>query len=169
MATLLQLGPSDHGRPLSLEEFSAGDYAEGYRYELIDGELTIDGQEPTLSEWAILWLYTRLAAVRPPQVDVLAVLWEVRAAFNVDPEPQGGLFDEGPRRRATRFGTREWPQRRGRRAVVGPGQVAPELVEVKITARPAVLRWQAGHTSSRENFRHGIQTETGKLRRAKSA
>jgi Uma2 family endonuclease len=57
------------------------------RYELIDGVVLIDGQEPTLDEWAYLWLYTRLAAVCPPEMDVLAVLWKIRAAFNVDPEP----------------------------------------------------------------------------------
>ena len=38
-------------------------------------------------ELAFLRLYSQLAAARPPQVDVLASLWEMRASFNVDPEP----------------------------------------------------------------------------------
>ena len=39
MATVLKIGPADHGRPMTLDEFQAGDYEEGYKYELIDGEL----------------------------------------------------------------------------------------------------------------------------------
>jgi hypothetical protein len=39
MATMLKLGPADHGRPLTLEEFMSGDYKEGHRYELIEGRL----------------------------------------------------------------------------------------------------------------------------------
>lgn len=57
------------------------------RYELLGGDLYIDGQGPTRHEWAYLWLYTRLAAARPPDVEILAVLWEIRTAFNVDPRP----------------------------------------------------------------------------------
>src|SRR5947209_11113788 len=41
MATVLKIGPDDHGRPMSLEEFMAGDYEEGYQYELIDGKLYV--------------------------------------------------------------------------------------------------------------------------------
>ena len=37
MATVPKMGPADHGRPLDLDEFMAGDYEEGYQYELIDG------------------------------------------------------------------------------------------------------------------------------------
>lgn len=61
--------------------------ADHNRYEIIDGELTIDGQEPTRHELAFLCLYSRLAAARPPHADVLATLREIRAAFNVEPEP----------------------------------------------------------------------------------
>jgi hypothetical protein len=41
MPTLLKLGPADEGRPLTLDEFFASDYQEGYRYELIDGRLSV--------------------------------------------------------------------------------------------------------------------------------
>jgi Uma2 family endonuclease len=41
MTTALKIGPADHGRPLTLEEFMAADGAEGYRYELIDGKLYV--------------------------------------------------------------------------------------------------------------------------------
>jgi hypothetical protein len=32
MATVLKIGPVDHGRPMTLEEFHASDYEEGYQY-----------------------------------------------------------------------------------------------------------------------------------------
>jgi Uma2 family endonuclease len=41
MATILRLGPCDHGRPLTYEEFTSGDFARGYRYELIEGKLEV--------------------------------------------------------------------------------------------------------------------------------
>src|SRR5262245_21541553 len=55
MATALKIGPSDNGRPMSLEEFLAGDYEEGCRYELIDGKLYVsplpDLPENQVQEW----------------------------------------------------------------------------------------------------------------------
>ena len=35
------LGPADHGRPLAFADYLAGDYQEGYQYELIDGKLYV--------------------------------------------------------------------------------------------------------------------------------
>lgn len=37
MATLVKLGPTDHGRPMTLAEFLAGDYREGYTTRLLPG------------------------------------------------------------------------------------------------------------------------------------
>lgn len=61
--------------------------ADHNRYELTNGELTIDGQEPTRHELAFLLLYSRLLAARPAQTEVLATRWEIRAAFADTPEP----------------------------------------------------------------------------------
>jgi Uma2 family endonuclease len=41
MPTLLRIGPADRGRPLTLEEFTTASFEEGYKYELIDGRLTV--------------------------------------------------------------------------------------------------------------------------------
>jgi Uma2 family endonuclease len=41
MTTKLRLGPHDHGRELTYEEFTSGDYLEGYHYELIEGKLEV--------------------------------------------------------------------------------------------------------------------------------
>jgi len=60
MATALKLGPKDHGRPLSYQEYLAGDYVEGYHYELIDGRLYVS-PEANLSEYRVEnWLRVRL-------------------------------------------------------------------------------------------------------------
>ena len=55
MSTLTKLGPMDHGRPYSLEEFEEADYEGGFKYELIDGRLFVspmpDLPENSLEEW----------------------------------------------------------------------------------------------------------------------
>src|SRR5437763_457154 len=62
MATVLRIGPADHGRPMTLDEFMAGDYEEGYQYELIDGKLYVspapNPPQGLLEEWvghALAW------------------------------------------------------------------------------------------------------------------
>ncbi len=55
MATALQVGPTDRGRRMSLEEFLAADFEEGHQYELIDGKLYVaplpNLPENRLEEW----------------------------------------------------------------------------------------------------------------------
>jgi Uma2 family endonuclease len=55
MATMTKIGPAEHGRPFSLDEFESSDYVEGYKYELIDGRLFVspipDLPENSLEEW----------------------------------------------------------------------------------------------------------------------
>jgi Uma2 family endonuclease len=63
MATVTKtakLGPLDHGRPMKLDEFMAGDYQEGYRYELIDGRLYVTPWENFPEDWAHAWLRAKL-------------------------------------------------------------------------------------------------------------
>jgi Uma2 family endonuclease len=57
MSTVVkQLGPEDHGQPMSYEEFLSGDYRKGYHYELIDGRLYVY-PEPNLPENRVeMWL-----------------------------------------------------------------------------------------------------------------
>jgi Uma2 family endonuclease len=56
MATLLKLGPADHGRPLSLEEFLGAEGQEGYHYELIGGKLYVSPTPNLPENSAELWL-----------------------------------------------------------------------------------------------------------------
>jgi Uma2 family endonuclease len=41
---MLRIGPHDHGRAMTYEEYLSGDYEEGYRYELIRGKLYVSPQ-----------------------------------------------------------------------------------------------------------------------------
>ncbi len=61
MATALRFGPADPGRPTALGEFLTGDVEEGYRYELIDGSLSVNptpnAPEGMVERWIALKLH----------------------------------------------------------------------------------------------------------------
>src|SRR5262245_15744784 len=60
MATLLKIGPADHGRPLLLDEFLKADYEEGYQYELIDGKLYVSPKANAPQGRLEKWVYRKL-------------------------------------------------------------------------------------------------------------
>jgi Uma2 family endonuclease len=63
--TALVLGPADHDRPLTAEEFESADYKPGYKYEIIHGRLYVsplpDLPEDRLEQWLFgrLFLYSQ--------------------------------------------------------------------------------------------------------------
>jgi Uma2 family endonuclease len=60
MATVLKIGPADHGRPLALDEFLVGDYQEGFQYELIDGKLYVSPVPNPPQGITEKWIYNKL-------------------------------------------------------------------------------------------------------------
>jgi Uma2 family endonuclease len=60
MATVAKIGPADHGRPMTEEEFYGGDYEEGYRYEIIDGRLCVSPYPNLPEDWVAEWLHFQL-------------------------------------------------------------------------------------------------------------
>ena len=42
---------NDHGRPMRRDEFEAGEYEEGYKYELIDGKIYVSPQPNAPEGW----------------------------------------------------------------------------------------------------------------------
>jgi Uma2 family endonuclease len=62
MATLtrMKLGPADHGREMSLEEFDACQDEEGYRSEIIDGKVYVTTLPDLPHESIGIWLFTEL-------------------------------------------------------------------------------------------------------------
>ena len=70
MATVSKIGPADHGRPMTLDEFLTGSYEQGSKYELIDGKLYVS-PEPNLPEGLVEgWLFRKLDrySVEHPEV-----------------------------------------------------------------------------------------------------
>ena len=76
MATVTQIGPADHGRPMSYDEFMAGDYEEGCKYELIDGKLYVTPQpnlpENRVEQWLLFKLYN-YTQTHPEVVNFISV------------------------------------------------------------------------------------------------
>jgi Uma2 family endonuclease len=62
MATEVKLGPADHGRPMTWQEFQAGDYEEGFKYELIDGKLYVSPEANQPENFIQDWLRDKLKA-----------------------------------------------------------------------------------------------------------
>jgi Uma2 family endonuclease len=62
MATLLKFGPADHGRRVTDEEAEAGDYALGYKYEIIDGRLYVSPLPDVPHDWIEQSVYRILLA-----------------------------------------------------------------------------------------------------------
>jgi Uma2 family endonuclease len=57
MATVTKIGPADHGRQMTLEEFEAGYYEGGYQYELIDGKLYVSPWPSVAHAIVESWLF----------------------------------------------------------------------------------------------------------------
>jgi Uma2 family endonuclease len=102
MTTLLKIGPADHGRPMTLEEFSAGGWEEGYRYELIDGKLYVvpapDAPEGIVEHW----IYHRLDRYSECHLEVLNWVYNKARVFVpgrsgvTNPEPDVAAYRDFP-------------------------------------------------------------------------
>jgi Uma2 family endonuclease len=112
MATVLKIGPCDHGRPMTLDEFMAGDYEEGYKYELIDGMLYVS-PEPNLPEdWVTEWVGCKLMLYSREQPEVINYVSHGARVFVPGrpgvtcPEPDLAAYQDFPRGRGVR--KRRW-------------------------------------------------------------
>jgi len=112
MKVALKLGPADHGRKVSLDEFMAADSQEGYHYELIDGKLYVS-PNPNLMEGSVEeWLSLQLSFYvhqNPKVVNFLSRKARVFVPGRGDvtnPEPDLALYKNFPlhlRRRQRRW------------------------------------------------------------------
>jgi Uma2 family endonuclease len=97
-----QFGPADHGRRMSYDEFMAGDYQEGYKYEIIDGELYVSPQPNPPHSYVIDWLYNTLHAYRKAHPDVINLVSTHARLFVPDredltaPEPDLAAYHDFP-------------------------------------------------------------------------
>lgn len=60
MPTMLKLGPKDHGRELSEEEFEGADCRGGHKYEIIDGRLYVSPLPNFPHDLVENWLYGKV-------------------------------------------------------------------------------------------------------------
>src|SRR5581483_1578671 len=71
MKTALVLGPADHGRPITREEFDAARGQEGYRYELIEGKVYVSPLPNLPHELIRKWIEEALRSYKRAHPDVL--------------------------------------------------------------------------------------------------
>jgi Uma2 family endonuclease len=71
MKTALVLGPADHGRPITREEFDAARGQEGYRYELIGGKVYVSPLPNLPHERILGWVEEALRDYRRAHPEVL--------------------------------------------------------------------------------------------------
>ena len=103
MSTVLKkLGPTDHGRPMTLEEFMAARSVEGYHYELIDGKLYVSPL-PNLPENRVEdWVFDQLKLYVRDQSDVInfvtnkARVFVPRRRRLTNPEPDVAAYRNFP-------------------------------------------------------------------------
>jgi Uma2 family endonuclease len=97
-----QFGPADHGRRMSYDEFLAGDYQEGYRYEIIDGELYVS-PAPNMPHMVVVsWLWKTLDTYSQKQPHIINFVTSPARVFLPDrpeitaPEPDLAAFRNVP-------------------------------------------------------------------------
>jgi Uma2 family endonuclease len=102
MATMLKLGPADHGRALTFEEFLAGDFAEGYKYELIKGRLHVSPLPDPPQNHVEDWIVDKLKAYKTTHPEVINFVTN-KARVYVDghpdvsyPEPDVAAYHDYP-------------------------------------------------------------------------
>ena len=67
----LKLGPTDHGRPLSLDEFDEAEFEPGSRYEIIDGWLYVSNEPDPAENILEMWLLLKLANYSSQRRDII--------------------------------------------------------------------------------------------------
>ncbi len=102
MATVTKLGPADHGRPMTLEEFDTGDFEPGYKYELIDGKLYVS-PAPNLPEGFLEeWIGSKIREYRTAHPAVINYVCAKSRVFVPDrpeatvPEPDLAAYHDFP-------------------------------------------------------------------------
>ena len=70
MSTALKIGPAEHGRRITLEEFQTADWVEGHHYELIDGRLYVSPAANLPENVVEEWIGTKLTLYSLKNPDV---------------------------------------------------------------------------------------------------
>jgi len=102
MSTITKLGRADHGRPMTWEEFQAGDYESGYHYELIDGRLYVAPAANAPQGLLERWIYRELDRYSDERPEVLNMVYNKVRVFVpgcpeiTAPEPDVACYKDFP-------------------------------------------------------------------------
>jgi len=100
-----QFGPADHGRRLTYDQYLAGEFAEGFKYELIDGALFVSPEANPTHSWVEVWLMAQLLKYSTEHPEVINHVNNKARVFvpgRVDltaPEPDVAAYQDFPRGR----------------------------------------------------------------------
>lgn len=103
---ILRLGPKDHGRPLTYDDYQEAEYAGGYRYELIFGRLYVSPAPGPLHDDSEMWLFLKLLKYSQDHPEVMnkvsnkAEVWVGRGKRPTLPIPDISCFRNYDRKRA---------------------------------------------------------------------
>jgi Uma2 family endonuclease len=97
------LGPTDHGRRLSYDQFMAASYQEGYKYEIIDGELYVSPLPNLPYDLLEKWLLVKFVLYSTARGDVINHVTDKARVFVPDredltaPEPDLAAYKDFPK------------------------------------------------------------------------
>jgi Uma2 family endonuclease len=100
--TRLKLGPKDHDRELTYDDFMAADYKPGYKYEIIDGRLYASPLPKAPEERSENWLMNALNRYRWQHPEVLNYVSGKTCVFVLGrpgvtvPEPDIAAYNDYP-------------------------------------------------------------------------
>lgn len=110
MSTVLRLGPNDQGRPVTDEEFMAGHFKEGYRYEIIEGRLYVTPFPNPLHDWVERYVCSKLdrySRQHPEMINWVTTKARVFVPGSTSvttPEPDIAAYSDYPQRPFTDWG-----------------------------------------------------------------
>lgn len=102
MATVLKIGPADHGRAMSYEDFKTAVWEPGYQYEMIDGKVYVSPQ-PNLPQGRVeRWIYRAIDAYSAKHPEIINFVFN-KARVRVfdrpevtEPEPDVAAYHDFP-------------------------------------------------------------------------
>jgi Uma2 family endonuclease len=103
METIMKLGPADHGRPISPEEFRTASWQSGYHYELIHGKLYVSPLPDLPQNWLEMWLLGKLSLYVLQRPEIINFVTTKARIFVPDepeatrPEPDLAAYQNFPR------------------------------------------------------------------------